>query len=258
VNSLYLVKQLLFSIFFPISVLLLIKLTYSYSCYFLLVPIFITLFLAYSFFQKRMREKHCFRKCYFKEDTFLANIITSPYLTLVVYITLSAIYTISIVYSVLSFKWYFYIFLLFFITFVFFVYNKLSLIFSNIIKEEHLEIFIKELTIKISSLLLFIVFIFYILYSFEPNYLSNDLEESLKLATNSLSSNCQSLDYILRLKAELDTYFWYITKYSSQIVENSNSKVFIWVLFIFINSLSIIGINRFFVQTISFSKKIKE
>ncbi|QKF58444.1 putative membrane protein [Aliarcobacter lanthieri] len=257
-KTLYLFKQLIFSISFPISILLLIKLTYSYSCYFLLIPIFITLFLTYSFFQKRMREKHCFKNCYFKDNTFLANIVISPYLTFIFYILLSCIYTITIIYSVLSFKWYFYIFLVIFIIFLFFLYNKLSSLFSNIVKEEYLDIFIKEITIKISSFILFIIFLFYTLNSFEPSYLSNNLEESLQLATNTLASNCQYLDFILRLKIELDTYFWYFTKYGSQIIDNSYLKTTIWILFIFINTLSIIGINRFFVQIISFSKKIKE
>ncbi|MFV7789606.1 hypothetical protein ACNSOP_05460 [Aliarcobacter lanthieri] len=187
----------------------------------------------------------------------LAKIVISPYLTAIFYIFLSCIYTISIIYSVLSFKWYFYIFLVLFIIFIFFLYNKLSSLFSNIVKEDYLDIFTKEITIKISSLILFIIFLFYTLNSFEPSYLSNNLEESLQLATNSLSSNCQYLDFILRLKVELDIYFWYFTKYGSQIVDNSYLKTTIWILFIFINTLSIIGINRFFIQTISLSKKIK-
>ncbi|RBQ30239.1 hypothetical protein CRU91_00930 [Aliarcobacter vitoriensis] len=257
-KTLSLFKQLIFSIFFPISILLLINLFYYYGCYFLLVPTFITIFLTYSFFQKRMREKTCFKNCYFKEESFLAKLVISPYLSFIFYIFLSTIYTISIIYSVLSFKWYFYLVLAIFITFVFFLYNKLLLLFKNIIREEHLDIFTKEITIKISSLVLFILFIFYILNSYEPSYISSSLEDSLNLATNSLSSNCQYLDYILRIKVEIDTYFWYFTKYSSQIVESTYLKTIIWILFIFINALSIIGINRFFVQTISFSKNIKE
>ena len=112
-------KQLIFSILFPILVLFFIQVTYKYSCYFLIASIFMVFFIAYSFFQKRMREKNCFKNCYFKEDTFIAKIIISPYFTMIFYLFVSLIYTISIIYAVVSFEWYFYIFLGFFIAFVF-------------------------------------------------------------------------------------------------------------------------------------------
>ena len=251
-------KQLIFSILFPILVLFFIQVTYKYSCYFLIASIFMVFFIAYSFFQKRMREKNCFKNCYFKEDTFIAKIIISPYFTMIFYLFVSLIYTISIIYAVVSFEWYFYIFLGFFIAFVFVLYHKLLLWFSNIVHEKHLEIFTKELTIKISSLFLFIVYIFLFIYSYEPSYLTTNLEESLKLATNSLSSNCQYLDYILRLKVELDTHFWFFTKQSSQILENQELKNIVWILFIVVNAISILGLNRFIVQIVSLSSKIRE
>lgn len=252
-------KQLIFSILFPIVVLLFIKLSYKNNCYFLIVPIIMSFFIAYSLFQKRMREKICFKNCYFKEDTFIAKIITSPYLTIVVYIVISLIYTISIIYSIVSFTWYLYLLLAFFIAFVFVLYHKLLSYFSKVINQEHLEIFTKELSIKISSFVLLFIFMLSFIYSYEPNYLSNSLEESLQLATNSLSSKCIYLDYILRLKVELDTYFWFFAKQSSQILQYQEiKKTLVWIVFIVVNAISILGLSRFIVQIISLSSKIED
>lgn len=252
------IKQLIFSILFPIFALLLIQVTYKFSCYFLIVPIFMSFFIAFSFFQKRMREKICFRNCFIKEDTFLAKIITSPYLTLVIYSFISLIYTISIIYTILSFTLYTYLFLAIFIGFIFVLYHKLLLWFSKIIHENHLEIFVKELTIKTSSFILFTLFTIYFIFSFEPSYITNSLEESLALATNYFSSNCQNLEYILRLKAELDTYFWHISKQSSQILSNQFLENLVWILFIVINAISVLALCRFIVQTICLSSIINK
>lgn len=246
-------QALILSIVFPILVLLLIKLTYSYSCYFLIVPTIISFFIAYSFFEKKMREKTCFRNCYLKQKTFLARMVTSPYLSIFIYFILSIIYTISIVYISISFEWYFYLFLALFIFIVFFLYKVFLSLFSKTVNEEYLNIFVKEFTIKVSSLILFMFFISSFLYSYEPSYIKESLEESLSLATNYFSSNCKYLDYILRLKAELDTHYWFITKYSSRAMNDENINNIIWFSFIIANTISILGLSRFIVQVISIS-----
>lgn len=246
-------QSLIFSIISPIFILLLIKLTYSYPCYFLIIPTIISFFIAYSFFEKKMREKTCFRNCYLKQKTFLARIIISPYLSIFIYFILSIIYTISIVYISISFEWYFYLFLALFIFIVFFLHNVFLSLFSKTVNEEYLNIFVKEFTIKVSSLILFMFFIFYFLYSYEPSYIKESLEESLSLATNYFSSNCQYLDYILRLKAELDTHYWFITKYGSRAIDDENINNIIWFSFIIANAVSILGLNRFLIQIIGVS-----
>ena len=63
--------------------------TYHIGCFSLFIPILIMLILASSYIEIKLKQKECFRNCYFKENTLISKLIMSPYLTSVFYILLS-------------------------------------------------------------------------------------------------------------------------------------------------------------------------
>ena len=105
-------------------------------------------------------------------------------------------------------------------------------------------------------MILFCIYLFIYLNSYEPEYLRGTLSETIKIATNSISSSCQLIDVILRVRIEIESQIWFLMKGSNSFLDENNIKTILWLGFILINSLSILGLNRFIVQIIYLIKKI--
>ncbi|MDX4037700.1 hypothetical protein [Aliarcobacter skirrowii] len=251
-------KELVLTILFVFIILLLWKTTYHIACFSLIIPAVFVLVISYSFIEIKLRQKECFKNCYFKEDTFLARVITSPYFTSIIFVILSLVYTFSFMYNSLNFDIKFYVLLIFFVALAFYIYNFFVKRFSNLINEKHLQIFAREVTIKITALILLILYGIYFMYGYEPSYLKDSLELTIQEATNSIHSNCAFIDWVLRFQVELDSTILFLTKATANSIENKDTNNLIWIGFIVVNALSILGLNRFIIQIIYLTNKYKE
>lgn len=250
-------KEIALSLFFIFIVLILWQTTYYLACFSLIIPLVFVFIIAYSFIEIRLRQKECFKNCYFKEDTFIAKILTSPYLTSFIFIVLSFFYTVSFMYSSINFDIKFYILLIFFIITAFYIYKFFIKFFSNIINEKHLELFAREVTIKITAFILLVLYGIYFLYAYEPSYLKDSLELTIQEATNSIYSNCIFIDWILRVQIEINSTILFFTKASANSMQNKDINNLIWIGFIILNALAILGLNRFILQIIYLISKYK-
>lgn len=243
-------KEIVLVIFFIFTVLLLWKTTYHIACFSLFIPAIFVLIIAYSFIEIKLRQKECLKNCYFKEDTFLAKVITSPYFTSIIFVILSFVYTFSFMYNSLNFDIKFYLLLIVFVALAFYIYKFFVKRFSNLINEKHLQIFAREVTIKITAFILLILYGVYFMYGYEPSYLKDSLELTIQEATNSIYSNCAFIDWILRVQVELDSTILFFLKATTNSIENKDTNNLIWIGFIVLNALSILGLNRFIIQII--------
>ncbi|OCL83645.1 hypothetical protein [Arcobacter porcinus] len=250
-------KETILTILFVFTILILWKTTYHIACFSAILPIIFVLIIAYSFIEIKLREKECFKNCYFKENTFLAKIVTSPYFTSIIFLILSFVYTFSFMYNSINFGIEFYFLLILFIIIASFIYGFFIKKLSNIINEKNLEIFSRELTIKITSIIMLLFYGTYFLYAYEPSYLKDTLELTIQEATNSISSNCFGIDFILRVQAEIDSTILFLIKSTTNNIENSDVKNLIWIGFIISNAFSILGLNRFIIQIIYVVNKYK-
>lgn len=240
------------------TILLLWKITYYLECFSLITPLAFVLIIAYSFIEIKLRQKECFKNCYFKEDSFLARVITSPYFTSIVFVILSLVYTFSFIYNSINFDIKFYLLLMFFVVVAFHIYKFFIKRFSNMINEKHLKIFAREITIKITAIILLFLYGVYFIYGYEPSYLKDTLELTIQEATNSIHSNCAVIDLVLRVQAEIDSTILFFLKATTNSIENKDTNNLIWVGFIVLNSLSILGLNRFIIQIIYLVDRHKE
>ena len=96
---------------------------------------------------------------------------------------------------------------------------------------------------------------FIFINSYEPEYLKETLEETLSVATNSISSNCMYIDTILRIKIEIDAQLWFYMTSLDNELGNKNLKIISWVIFIIFNTMSILGLNRLIIQIIYIANK---
>jgi len=243
-------KELLWVLFSIFFILILWRVSYFLSCFTLFLPLLFMIIIAYSFIELKLKQKKCLKECYFKENTIIAKIITSPYFISVFYIVLSLIYAFSFIYTSITFGLWFYIILIVFVVLMFYIYKVFLNLFRKIINEKYCEIIIREICIKIGAVFLLLLYISYFLYVNEPNYIKESLELTINKATNSISSNCLIVDFIVRLQAEAESTFWFLLKNSTNLINDTLTNNFIWISFIIINALSIIGLNRFIFQVI--------
>ena len=96
------------------------------------------------------------------------------------------------------------------------------------------------------------------MYGYEPSYLKDSLELTIQEATNSIHSNCAFIDWVLRFQVELDSTILFLTKATANSIENKDTNNLIWIGFIVVNALSILGLNRFIMQIIYLTNKYKE
>ncbi|MCT7464901.1 hypothetical protein N5S72_10620 [Aliarcobacter cryaerophilus] len=238
-------KIILSSIGLALIILIFWKLTYHVGCIAFLIPIFITLILASSYIDMKLKQKECFKNCYVNDNTFIAKFLTSPYLTSIFFIVLSIIYTINLMHDILNFSIGFYFVLIILIFITFHIYNFFLKFFKNHINDKHIEIFAREATSKISAIILFIIYIIFYLNSYDPDYLRESLNETVTLASNSISSQCYLIDFILKIKREYES----IILFGMNSIDN-NFKEEAWVIFIIFHGLSILGLNRLLIQII--------
>lgn len=229
---------------------------YSFGCIAIIFTIIIWGVISYSFIDKKMNERLCFKECYFDNSSIFSRLLLSPYLVSLVYLFLSSILTLSIMYGVINYPTLLWWYLIGHILSVILIYLLLIRVFSSIIRDRYIEIFAREWTIYISSIWLILVYIYIFTTGYAPDYLSSSLLETIQNASNSITSNCIYIDYILRLNIELDSSFWWIAYNSSDVIDTSISKSTIWIVFILLNALSVLGINRFIVVIVYLVNKI--
>lgn len=223
---------------------------YAVTCFSVFIPVFVLIVISSSFIQLKMNERLCFRDCYIIHDSLLSRVLVSRVFVIVYYIFLSLIMTLSTLYSVIDYSFLAWCYLLFHISLVVFIYKTNISILNKSIKNGYLFILSREMTVNVSSVVLFVVYAYFLLYGYEPDYLAVDINTTISNATNSIGSSCVNIDFILRLKVELDATFWWLTNQTSDHVSNSRLKLFIWIVFIIVNSLAVIGINRFVAQMV--------
>ncbi len=234
-------------------ILLLWKSTYSYSCLSLIFPVIIILVISSSFISKKMQERICHKNCYINDNSIFARFLISSIIVTIFYIIVSIFMTISIMHNVLEYSSQLWIYFLLHILSVIGLYKMFFKMLQNTISKAFLRIYAREITINISSLILFIVYVSIIVkFSYIPEYVDDTFETTLQNATNSISSSCNYIDIILRIKTEIDASFWFMLNQGTEMLTEKYFIASVWLAFIFINGFAILGINRFIVQTVYF------
>lgn len=247
------IKLVLGSVLSIFLTLLLWELTYSYSCSAFIFPLIILIVIATSFISKKMQERICHKNCYINDNSILAKFLTSRIMVTFFYFIVSVFMTITIIHNILEYTFQLWFYFIVHILLVIILYRNFIKMLENTISKSFLKIYVREITINISSIILFLAYILIIIkFSYIPDYLDITLENTLKNATNSITSNCVYIDYILRIKTEIDASFWFLLNQGTSVAKEQYLVASVWLAFIFVNGLAILGINRFIVQIVYF------
>lgn len=245
-----LIKLIITSILIVFGILFGWKTNYSYHCLALVFPLILLAVIAWSLVEVKVHQRLCFKNCYLKDNSLLAKFLTGKFITIVFYLSVSIAMTLSIMHSIIDYPKELWGYIALHIIIVIIVFKFLNNKLINTISTKYVSLFSREITINILMIFLFIVYSYIIFNTYEPEYLRETLPETIKTATNSIRSECYIVDYILRLKTELDAWFWWSVIYASDNTDSDILSSFMWAGFITFNGLAILGINRFIAQVV--------
>ena len=204
-----------------------------------------------------MQARVCFRDCFFKRESLFAKMLSSKILVTVFYLILSTLMTISALAVAVELPVELWLYLLAAHTMlIVMIYKFFDHIFVNTIQESYRGLMAREWTIHITALLLIVVVLYLSYEGYTPEYLSAGLGETVLNASNSISSDCTVTTVLLKIQKEIDATFWWIVINGDEQIEYRPLKVGSWFLFLFFNSLAILGINRFIAQIVYLADKI--
>lgn len=230
---------------------------YQMGCYMLFFPLLMLLIISHSFIELKMQERLCFKSCFFQEGSLLAKIVSSKVLVTLFSLVVSMIMTLSALIVAIDFPKELWIYILTLnMIMMLLLYRWFQYILRNSVTEHYRRLLAREWSANIATLFL-ISFAMYIYYSgYEPLYLDSRLEVSMINASNMILSECSLLETLLKLHKESDALFWWVVVHGSHYIEYELLKLAIWVLFLLLNSLALLGINRFIMQVIYLAESI--
>ena len=224
--------------------------SYSDYCFSLFFPLLMLLAVSYGYIELKMAERHCIKRCYFKEKSLFSRLLSSRTLVTLVYMVLSLAMTVSTFVVSLDFPSWLWGYLIFHILVSVFVFRYLDHLFTHTFQERYRSLFAREWSIRIMALLLIGIFVYMSLNTYTPEYLTHSLKETIMNASDMVSSHCVYIDKVLKIGKMIDSSFWWVISESTEQINNGVVKTSIWLAFLFYNSLALLGINRLIMQII--------
>jgi hypothetical protein len=164
--------------------------------------------------------------------------------------------TISALYAIIDFSKIIWLYLIIHIALSILLYKYLYTKLATTVKPSYQALFAREWTINITTPIIIIVYVYMMVNDFEPSYLKDSLEETWRVASSSISSRCEIINYFLKLQREVDSIFWWIMDKGTENIKDRTLNISIWLSFLLMNSFAILGVNRFIAQVIYLVDKI--
>lgn len=224
--------------------------SYGDFCFSLFFPLLMLLAISYGYIELKMAERHCIKKCYFKEKSLFSRLLSSRILVTLVYMVLSLAMTVSTFVVSLDFPSWLWGYLLFHILVSVLVFRYLDHLFIHTFQEKYQSLFAREWSIRIMAVLLIGIFVYMGLNTYTPEYLTHSLKETVMRASDMVSSHCVYIEKALKIGKMIDSSFWWVINESTAQMDHTVVKSTIWLAFLFYNSLALLGINRLIMQII--------
>jgi len=216
--------------------------SYSLHCLSFIAPLIALVFISFSFIEIKVVNKNCFNRCYIKEGTLLFRFFSAKVLLTLYYTFVALLFTLSLFVEMIFYETPLKLYLIFHIFLMLFIYLLLK---RRLQKLVHIPaILAREWSITIGFLILIVAFIWITLHSYTPAFLEGSLEATIVNASNSVHSECKIINDSIRLKAEFNGAFWWIVDNTAEHIEHHMARLGIWLVFILMNALALVGINR--------------
>jgi len=227
---------------------------YALSCFSLIFPIIICFFIFKTIYNFNSERKKCEAACYFKEKSFLYRWLTQKKIIFISAFIGSAFLTAVLSLNIISFT--LEDFIIFAIDMVI-----LHILYEFIEKESLLKKKIKSSVLInivswLNAVFLTILLFFIALYQTPPQYLKNDLWQTINEATKNYSSVCDFIDeFLFFIEAIQATKWWIVLKLSLMDIKYYIKET-IWLIFLINNYLLVFSFGKYILEIKNFTRKI--
>jgi hypothetical protein len=238
-------------LFVPYFLLILFSLGALVSDIFLILPLFLFILFFTGNFAYFILKNRCLSNCYFQKDSFLFYIFTRKLYISILSILISVLFTSIFILQLLSFHDIDFFILFFDLILVLVLFNTLNKnqSFNQKIKPH----IIKRIVATINAIFLTIVFIGFGLLQTAPEYIQNDLIQTIKIVSNKSYSSGEIFNYMITFSNQIEAFKWWSMLKIS--IENNHYyiKEIVWTfylignyMFSFIFGLYLLEILYFF------------
>lgn len=228
---------------------------YKFDCIVLVVPLAVSMLITNGISEYSIKKKTCMANCYFITNSFWFKFIKSRKVIYPISIIKSLVLTISLLASITLWEakemLVFASDVVFLYWFYFYLLNKTHLS----IKDSMKYTIIKNTTVWVNTFIIVVVLAIVSYNSTVPEYMSEDLNSTVYNASKLVYSECTSINTVSKFNAELQAMGWSAMINASQVLDNNEYKMIIWILFLLSGSLNALAFGRYTTEIISQSIK---
>lgn len=220
------------------------------TCWLVLSWLVMWVLIAKGLYEKQLFKRACFARCYLQPKTWLTTWLQRRWWPLFISGVFAIIYSLASVFFIIE---------LGAVAFIIFALNLLVLaglfnFFTRLANQQVAPaaqaIFVKNASLLVASGLGVAALTGYLLISQPPSYLQPTFSATLAAANNSYVSNCVVVDALLSLKTSLNAATWFAMHQLSQLVSAKYLKLPLWLGFLLLNALALIGVNRLMLEVL--------
>jgi hypothetical protein len=244
-------KQLLFSFLGVIALLLWEKL-YEYSCISLFFPLFAGIVIFKSTYEFVVAKRICLAKCYFEKNSLFYLFFTKKVFLFVFSLFSGIILSLSLFAALVNFNT---------TDFILFGGDVFVLVFlyNFLLKKRSLNKNVKypitkNITSWINATIITFILLIIALYQTPPDYIQNDLFETIQLHSKESFSQCKYINPFIVLIKEAEAFKWWIMLKLSVLDINHYLKIFIWLFFLIGNYLFVFAFGRYILEIGDFER----
>jgi hypothetical protein len=228
--------------------------SYPLHCLSFVAPLIALVFISFSFIEIKIVNKNCFNRCYLKEGTLLFRLFASKILLMLFYTLLALIFTLSLFIEMIFYSTALKLYLIFHILLMLMIYLLIKRRITKLVNIP--SILAREWSIMLGLVIVMGAFIYITLHSYTPVFVQDSLEATIIHASNMVGSECRIVDDVIRLKAEFNGAFWWVIENTADRIEHKMTRWGIWLGFILMNALALLGVNRLIVTVIDLVDRV--
>lgn len=230
------------------------QLAYRFGCWSLLFAVGIGLIVFKSSYEIASAKKICVAGCYFKQESWVYKLFTKKFFLYIFSVIGGVILSVVLLTSVVDFTLLDYMLLFIDMVFIVYFYDKFSSF--KFLNPEIKNAVVKNYISGLSALVMVFVFLAVHLYQKPPNYLQNDIVQTMRMASSKVSSECSYIKHVVKASTEITAVKWWLMEKYTIEGKNEWIKRFVWIVFLLGNYLMLFAFTRYILEAIDLVKRL--
>ena len=241
--------------FFGFTLLIFWHVLSKYTCFALLILLFIGMILLKTTFEYGVAKKECFANCFFKKDAAIYKLLTKKAILFFIALLEALFLLFLLALHVILFNIVDFVVLLLDLVLLVWLYN--FLLKSNSLKDEMKSPIIINIASVINSVVVVVIILIANLYQPPPSYLDISLMETIRNASHQVGSNCDFVDFILFVANIVAAIKWWVMVKISVVMDNRyHLKTVMWIVYLLGSYFMVFAYGRYILELLHITKRL--